>query len=397
MLTVTWFRNGHEYRNDYLRMALMRRHDAGDLRYRELPQEAGRDFGMSETLVTHEHRHTSVFVAEEEGRRRLCAIDNEDGFVHMQPFIEEVDLYFCCPYTSAFHRAREFPDPLPWQTEFDVAPYRTRAAALVERYGDHFDKVRPLIPTPTSMSGGTSAMAKDERSRQIWAHRRRKLQVWKEDRELWRVDQDTYEARYRQMLGYRDATLRYDVVSRESLWGWPENRIALHERLHELKRVGYDVHAQLTPLSETHHLSRNELHISEASLARLNELTQPIDLDEPYELALASSRLAVFPTGYHWGWRGIAFLALCMGIPIYMDRPLYEPYFDFNEFEVTYNVGKWDGLKVLIDSTNEGRWQVVRSYNQQAFDGRLAPESTGAYIEKCVRIKLGSLGASVAA
>ena len=385
MLTVTWFRNGHEFRNDYIRMALMRQHDAGALRYRELPQEAGRDFGMSDALVTHEHRHTSVFVAEEGGRRRLCAVDNEDGFVHMQPLIEEVDLYFCCPYTSAFHRGREFPEPLPWQTEFDIAPYREKAADLVSRYGEHFDKVRPLIPTPTSMSGGTQAMTSDERSRQIWAHRRRKLQVWKEDQELWRVDQDTYEARYRQMLGYRDAPLRYDIVSRESLWGWPENRIALHEKLHELRAEGYDVHAQLTPLSETQDLSQNELHISKASLGRLSELTRPMDLDEPYEMALASSRLGVFPTGYHWGWRGIAFLALCMGIPTYQDRSFYEPYFDIDEFDVTANEGTWDQLRYLLDGTSAADWAPTKAHNQRVFDDRLSPDAIGVYVLRSLR------------
>lgn len=387
MLTVTWFRNDHEFRNDYLRMALMRAHDRGTLAYRERPQAAGGDFGMSAEVVAHGHRHTSLFVAEEDGRRQLCAVDNEDGFIHLQgDLLEAVDVYFCCPYTSAFHRDRAFPDPLPWQTEFDVAPYREKAAVLVERFGDHFGKIRPLIPTPTSMSGGVEAMTPAERKRQIRAHRRRKLAFWRGDPELWRVDQDTYEARYRQMVGYRDLDLRHDIVSRESLWGWPENRIALHERLRALRAEGRDVHARLTPLADAHDLARNELHISQASLDRLDALTGPFTLDEPYESALASSRLGVFPTGFHWGWRGIAFLALCMGIPTYQDRPLYEPYFAFDEFDVTLNEGTWDQLRELLDATTESEWSATKAHNQKVFDERLAPDAVATYL-------IASLGA----
>lgn len=386
MLTVTWFRNDHEFRNDYIRMALMRAHDRGELAYRERTPAEGRELGLPDALATREHRHTSLFVVEEGGRRQLCAIDNEDGFIHLQgDLLEAVDVYFCCPYTAAFHRDRGFPEPLPWQTEFDIAPYREKAAALVERLGDHFGKIRPLILTPTSMSSGIKAMTPDERARQIRAHRLRKLAVWRGDRELWRVDQQTYEARYRQMVGYRAHGLRHDVVSRESLWGWPENRIALHRRLHTLKAEGRDVYARLTPLADTHDVTKNELHVSEASLALLDTLTGDFGLDEPYEEALASSRLGVFPTGFHWGWRGIAFLALCMGIPTYQDRAVYEPYFDFGEFEVETNEGTWDRLRELLDGTSEADWTATKAHNQRVFDECLAPDAVAAYLISSLR------------
>lgn len=383
-MQVTWFRNPHEYRSDYFRFALMRRHLRGELRYRELPQEAGRDFGMSEALVTHEHRHTSVLVVEDDGARRLVAIDNEDGFVHMQPFIEEVDAYFCCPYTSAFHRDRGFPELLPWQTDFDVANYRERAAALVARYGEHFDKVRKLAPTPTALNGRRT-MSEAEKRRARWEHRARKMAVWREDQELWRHELPAFEARYRQMLGYRDAALRYDVVSRESLWGWPNNRIALHRRLRALKAEGLAVHSQLTPLGETHNLSKNELAITEDNLRALDALTSPMDLAVPYEEALASSRLGVFPTGYHWGWRGIAFLALCMGIPALWDHPIYEPYFDFSRFRLHFNEGEWEAVGPLVGAITEEAWAETKAHNQATFDATLAPDAVGAYLDGALR------------
>ena len=182
MISVTWYRHGHEARNDYLRWSLVRLADAGRIAYRERPQAAGAEAGMSAGLIAHEHRHTSVLSIEDGPRRRLVAIDNEDGFTHLQPFVDEVDAYFCCPFTSAFHREKSFPDPLPWQTEADVADYRAQAARLVERHGDHFDKVRPLVPTPTQMVVYES-FTPTERRGVLWAHRVRKAALWDHLRE----------------------------------------------------------------------------------------------------------------------------------------------------------------------------------------------------------------------
>ena len=374
MISVTWYRHGHEARNDYLRWSLVRLADAGRIAYRERPQAAGAEAGMSAGLVAHEHRHTSVLSIEDGPRRRLVAIDNEDGFTHLQPFVDEVDAYFCCPFTSAFHREKSFPDPLPWQTEADVADYRAQAARLVERHGDHFDKVRPLVPTPTQMVVYES-FTPTERRGVLWAHRVRKAAVWRADRELWRHEMAACEARYRQMTGYRALGLRHDVVSRESLWGWPENRVALHERLHGLAAAGRDVHAQLTA-PEPEALAG----LSEASRARLPALTAPMRLDEPFEAALCSSRLAVFPTGFHWGWRGITFVALCAGVPVLMDRPTYEPYFPWSEFDVFTNEGRWETVGDLLREIDEARWLAIKAHTQRVFDARLSPDAVGAYL-----------------
>jgi hypothetical protein len=358
----------------------MQKHLDGNLSYRELPQEAGRDFGMPEQLVRHEHRHTSILIVSDGSTERLVAIDNEDSFVHMQPFIEDVDVYFCCPFNTAFHREQRFPDLLPWQTEEDVDEYRTQADLLIERFGEHFDKVEKLTPTPTSLAN-FGRMDRDEWKRAVWKHRFRKLAVWRDDRELWRHDYAACESRYDQMVSYRDLSLRYDVICRESLWGWPDNRIELHKRLQTLRDDGYDVYSQLTPISDTEAVHPDS-RVSEENRSRLEDLMEPIALDEPYETAFASSRLTVFPTGFHWGWRGITFLALCAGLPILMDRPIYEPYFDFDAFDVWYNEGTWEKTRRLLDEIDEDEWHSIKARNQSTFDRFLSPSSVGSYLQQ---------------
>lgn len=387
-MQITWFRHNHEARNDYFRYALMKRHLEGDLAYREVPQEKGHDFRVPDSLVRHNHRHTSFFLAEDGSQSRLIAIDNEDSFVHMQPFIEEVDAYFCCPFTTAFHREKKFPPLLPWQTEGDVKRYRTKASELIEKYGEHFGKVRKLTPTPTTLAD-FGKMPRPKWREAVWKHRFRRLQFWKRDRELWRHDYAACEARYEQMLGYRELSLRYDVVCRESLWGWPDNRIELHKRLDDLKTNGYEVYSQLTPASEEETVP-SRFEVTEENRKRLDELMQPMDLGDPYETALGRSRLAVFPTGFHWGWRGIMFLGLCAGLPILMDRPLYEPYFDFDEFDVAYNEGTWGKLLQLVNEIDEDRWMTVKSQNQRVFDENLSPEGVGLYLQSELKKTLGN-------
>jgi hypothetical protein len=377
-MQITWFRHAHEARNDYFRYALMKQHLNGALTYREFPQKKGRDFGLSDELVQHDHRHTSILRVDHGSRSRLVAIDNEDGFIHMQTFIEEVDAYFCCPFTPAFHREKKFPPLLPWQTDTDVASYRAKASDLIERYGEHFGKVRRLAPTPTRLAD-FGAMSQSEWRTAVWKHRFRRLQVWKDDRELWRHDYAACEARYNQMLSYRDLSLHYDVVCRESLWGWPDNRIDLHKRLHALREEGHEVYSQLTPASDEQVIPPR-FEVTEENRARLDALMEPMGLEDGYETALGRSRLAVFPTGFHWGWRGIMFLGLCAGLPTLMDRPIYEPYFDFDAFKVAYNEGTWEKTRELVNEIDEQRWKSIKQENQEVFDQYLSPEGVGEYL-----------------
>lgn len=379
-MQIYWFRNNHEFRNHYFQFALMRLHLRGRIGYHELDLAAGRDFGLPESLVSHDHRHTSVLVAERDGRRRTIFIDNEDGFTHLTPFVRDVDVYFCCAYASAFHEHRQFVEPLPWQTEGDVATYRAEAADLVARYGEHFGKIRRLTPTPTH-SAVYDSVPPEDRKRLTYAHRARKLAVWRRDRQLWKTMYALYEARYNELLGNRRLPLRYDVVSRESLWGWPNNRIVLHRRLREIAD-GRKVYTQLVPLDPTKNdLTRAELAVSPDHLPHLPALQAPLALADPFERALCSSRLGVFPTGYHWGWRGIVFVALCAGVPILMDRPLYEPYFDFTEFRLFFNENGWEQVGELLETIDEGRWAEIKAHNQRVFDRYLAPDAVGDYLE----------------
>jgi hypothetical protein len=95
---------------------------------------------------------------------------------------------------------------------------------------------------------------------------------------------------------------------------------------------------------------------------------------------LASSRLAVFATGYHWGWRNIMTLALYWGLPIYMDQPLLEPYFNFSEFKVFYNDDQWQSIERYLQEIDEPIWQRIKTHNQAVYDRYLLPEKVAQYV-----------------
>jgi hypothetical protein len=130
--------------------------------------------------------------------------------------------------------------------------------------------------------------------------------------------------------------------------------------------------------------------VSQEKRSRLDALMQPMELEDSYERALGRSRVAVFPTGCHWGWRQITFLGLCMGPPILMDRPIYEPYFDFDEFEVAYNEGTWEKTRRLIDEIDSQKWKNIKKKNQKIFNKYLSPKSVGEYIQKEIYNILGT-------
>jgi hypothetical protein len=181
-------------------------------------------------------------------------------------------------------------------------------------------------------------------------------------------------------MSYRELPLKYDTVSREALWGWPNNRVALHRRLRALsaKRL---VYCQLTPLDACElHPDSPELEIESQHLPYLAALQTPFHIEDTFERAVCSSRLAVFPTGYHWGWRGIMFVALCAGGPMLIDRPVYEPYFELSNFELFINGGDWSSIDDLLDSIDADQWLAIRAHNQMTFDRYLSPSAVGHYL-----------------
>lgn len=95
---------------------------------------------------------------------------------------------------------------------------------------------------------------------------------------------------------------------------------------------------------------------------------------------LASSRLAVFPSGFHWGWRNIMTLALMWRLPILTHRLFLEPWFSMDRFILHWNDdGDWLKLGDALDQVSDAEPVRIATHNQSAFDALLSPEKVAEY------------------
>jgi hypothetical protein len=160
----------------------------------------------------------------------------------------------------------------------------------------------------------------------------------------------------------------------DTLWGWPRHRLALHRRLQSISGH-YRVHSRLNWSEPVPYdgSAENPLNPADFPVA-----TEPID---DYESMLAASRVAVLATGFHWGWRAIMAFALMVGLPVYMDRPLFEPWFSLDDFVMFWNTdGAWNDLEQHLDATTEPRWNEIRLHNQSQYDRAMDPERVANYV-----------------
>ena len=144
-------------------------------------------------------------------------------------------------------------------------------------------------------------------------------------------------------------------------------------RLRELADAGKNIHSRLRWSEPTDVDGGDRFPWSSADF--------PIETGEidDYEAMLAASRLAVFATGFHWGWRNIMTLALMMGVPIFADRLLPEPWFDMDRFEIRWNDQfDWPEVVDALGAITVAEHARIKARNQAAFDDVLAPEKVRA-------------------
>ncbi len=368
---VEWFRHGHDHRNFLLRHGFMRLHRAGAIRYRERPLAAAASVGFSDAILAHPHRHTSLISVSHGRTRRRCIVDSEDSFLCMAGIIEHADLYFCAGYNSAFFRDRMFAPSYDWLEPHETAFYERRAADLIARQGAYFDRVRPFVPIGPNAERRRGPGPFVQRLRNGYDKVVRRLS----DDEPWFVAYLDFEARYQEMLALRDRPALHDVVLLDTLWGWPRHRVALHRELAGLAARGRAVHARL-----------NWAEPSEwdgSVLAPLDKAAFPMAVGAvaDYEAMLAASRLAVFASGFHWGWRNIMTLALMLGLPILADRAFLEPWFDLSRFEISWNdEAGWARVEETLARTTDAERRRIAAHNQAAYDALMAPEKVAGYV-----------------
>lgn len=348
----------------------MRLHKAGKIRYDEYPLDACVAAGFEEAVARHVHRHTSVVLVGEGSDARRCIVDSEDSFFCLSPLLNTADLYFCSGYNRAFFEEGAFSPPYSWQRPHDVDYYVKRAIDLVRDYGTAFKKVRPYIPISPSLQIERKPSYIEQKLRN--AHH--VFSSYAAARQSWHFAHVDFEARYRDLLALRAAPLLYDVVLLDTLWGWPRHRYALHMRLKEIAATGRTVHSRLRWSVPMVFDGGDSFPLTVADF--------PIETGkvEDYEPMLAASRLAVFATGFHWGWRSIMTLALMWGLPVHSDRLLLEPWFDMGRFEITWNDGSdWRRLAAELARVSDAERDRIKTHNQAAFDELLAPEKVAAY------------------
>ncbi len=370
-INVKWFNNSHEHRNYWLRYGFMRLCRQGRLSYEEHPLAACVNSGFDAAVAAHEHRHTSVVSIEQGTQRVRCVVDSEDSFFYMSPLVRYADCYFCSGYNRRFFTQGTFIPPYAWQEPSEVEFYVRRARELVDDYGRHFGRVRPFVPICPDLNLKTSPGAAELKLRNAYDKFLRRVS----SKTSWFFTFVDFERRHRKLLNLRKAPLRYDIVAQDTLWGWPRHRYSLHIQLRALAESGRTVHARLRWSDPVPMDGSDRRPVAAADF--------PFETGHvgDFESMLASSRLAVFATGFHWGWRSIMALALMWGLPVHADRLLLEPWFDMREFAMTWNDGPdWAGIRGALDAVTDEEHARIGERNRAAFDALLAPEKVAEYV-----------------
>ena len=183
-----------------------------------------------------------------------------------------------------------------------------------------------------------------------------------------------YEFRYSELLQLRCQPLLYDVVLLDTLWGWPRHRLNLHRKLKNLSNR-YRIHSRLNWSDPVTH--------DGSKMDPLDPREFPLETNAvgDYETMLASSRLAVLATGFHWGWRSVMSLALMIGLPVYMDRPVLEPWFSLNDFYFLWNSnGDWSDIEKHLAFVTDSVWERIKMHNQNYYDSVMNPECVAEYV-----------------
>jgi hypothetical protein len=369
-MEITWFRHRDEHRNELLRFGLMRLARAGRLTYREVPWSEVSGAGFSPTVASSSPHHSSIFAIDFEGGKLRCLVDSEDSFYWMSPLISEVELYFCSGFNADFFRGCEFPRPNAWQSEDEISYYRSRAKELIDKHRDDFSKVLPFVPIGPNLSTPENVGAALRKIRNA----RHKFGSFVSDGLYWQLEYETYSRRYGRLLSLRHAPLKYDVVLNDSLWGWPTRRISLHENLRSLKDK-FKIHAKLSWAPPVPFDASDRLNL------RSTEFPKMVGQIDDYEKMLASSRLGIFATGFHWGWRSIMTLAMLLGIPILADRPLLQPWFKLDQFDLAFNDAKdWSCIESSLIEISAESWRERRERNTRLYDLFMAPEAVATYV-----------------
>ena len=363
---VTWYRNGHEQSVQLHKFGLMQLAAAGRITLRELPVTAAAA-ELPPELVAHPWRRLVVIAVEHSGERMLAAIDGEDSPFQLSDVLRHVDRYFTCTYAPCVYEERRFGFALPWQTDAERRPYVEWQERVTDRLGHLFHRVRPTAPIGPALPD----IRQSDWLMTRLGHLRTKVRRRFTDTIDWHPQLAGFEARWSQLQQWRALPPTADIVLKDSLWGWPRHRIALHRALARLAADGWTVKA--------------ELHHRQAEPYELGDQPPPDPAAFPmlvgggvgpgYETALAASRVGVFATGFHYGWRNIVTLAWTIGLPVLSDPIPYRFPFDHRPL-LSETDGDWGDLEAWLRplATPDA---AARRRRLQHFDAVCSPLAVG--------------------
>jgi len=350
----------------------MRLAKRGEIRLLQIPNELASGL-LPAPMVKSVHRRLVVLTVSDLNLSKVVVADGEDSLFQTSPLLEHCDHYFMCSYRGSFFRGEPFDLGYAWQTEEELTHYKTCWRELQLRLRSHLHKGRLFYPigpdlTTVQPSGGWT----DDKIRNL-RHRSRSIVT---DTRDWGREHQEFEERYSYLTGLREVPIRFDIVLKDSLWGWPRHRESLHRHLQQLAGT-YSIHSRLS--------YRECFQYEYAGFDKPSKGDFPIEAGTPdlenYERMLASSRLGVFAAGFHWGCRNIMTLAQFLGMKILSDPLGFETVFDPGPLEMEWNAdGTWHGIQPLLERLHCVTEVVHRNSRQAYFDSVMRPEKVASYV-----------------
>lgn len=361
---VTWFRNEHEHALHYFKYGLMQLAEKREIDFREIGNsEAGELLPVA--VQKHKHSRTVAVRVVHGSESRLLILDGQDSIFQTSPLIKYCDVYYSCTYRKKFFDGSPFDLALPWQTECEVDFYRKRYTKLQTRFASELDKARPLMPIGPVMDVYEPRGFVVSKLGALRHRVSKRRAPWLD----WKPQARRFHERWKRLMQLREFAPTRDVVLKDSLWGWPRHRVALHHTLAQFSSR-FDIQAEL------HY--RKPLKFECGTHSRPNPDNFPMIVGTPinngYEEALAVSRVGVYATGFHYGCRQITTLAWLLGLRTLIDPLSFEFRYSLKGLGVTVNEeGDFSRLTRVLEEGREESWDEKRA-RQNLFDQIASPE-----------------------
>lgn len=363
---VTWFSNRHEHSVQWCKLGFMRLARQGEIVLEQIPNELAQGL-LPEPLIAHTHRRKAI-IRIRDGKRDVTALlDGEDSIFQTSELILHCDLNFVCAYRGSFFQLEPFDMGYSWQTEKEIDYYRSIWKEKQAELGKHFYKCRPFMPIGPDLTVKEKAQSFLKQKTANLKHRVLSALSHKRD---WHIQHEAFEKRYAELLELRSSPIRYDVVLKDSLWGWPRHRNSLHNKLARLGSK-WNIHSQLS--------YRDCFDYEYAGFEKPNPEDYPMVVGNPnqdnYEAMLAASRLAIFATGFHWGCRNIQTLAWFLGVRVLSDRLLFECSISLDTLQNDWNDSdEWSDIESCLVKASNNTEIEEKQKRSKEFDSLLSPE-----------------------